>query len=130
MTANVRRYISVADYEAENCQPSINFNTRTNDARNTKPAIEYTCCYQSLKIMTDRQFVRIIYPRAELDFCPANTVTYGSMGGMKIKSMISIGNDWYNIRTKFMGKKIGRGGSTALRAWKQAKIAIKEQQQQ
>ncbi len=41
---NVRRYISVADYEAHNYQNSNNLNTRTNDTRNTKPAIEYTCC--------------------------------------------------------------------------------------
>ena len=44
MFYNDRRYISVADYEAQNCQIIKNLNTRTNDTRNTKPAIEYTCC--------------------------------------------------------------------------------------
>ena len=41
---NVRRYISVADYEAQNYQINNILNTRTNDTRNTKSAIEYTCC--------------------------------------------------------------------------------------
>ncbi len=40
----VRRYISVADYEAQKYQDSNNLNTRTNDTRSTKTAIEYTCC--------------------------------------------------------------------------------------
>ena len=44
ITANVRRYISVAEYEVYNNQISNNLNTRTNDKRNTKTAIEYTCC--------------------------------------------------------------------------------------
>ena len=41
---NVRRYISVAEYEVYNNQISNNLNTRTNDKRNTKTAIEYRCC--------------------------------------------------------------------------------------
>ena len=41
---NVRRYISVADYEAQNYKISKNLNARENDTRNTKTAIEYTCC--------------------------------------------------------------------------------------
>ena len=44
IAANVRRYIPVADYEAQNYHNSKNLNTRTNDTRNTKTAIEYTCC--------------------------------------------------------------------------------------
>jgi hypothetical protein len=47
MRHNVRRYISVADYEEHNCQIINNLNTRTNDTRNTKTAIEYTCCYST-----------------------------------------------------------------------------------
>lgn len=42
MFGNVRRYISVAEYEAHNYQINNNLNTRTNDTRNTKTAIEYT----------------------------------------------------------------------------------------
>ena len=42
LTHNDRRYISVADYEALNYQNTNNLNTRTNDTRNTKTAIEYT----------------------------------------------------------------------------------------
>ena len=44
IVANVRRYISVADYEALNYQNSNNINTRENDTRNTKTAIKYRCC--------------------------------------------------------------------------------------
>ena len=44
IVANDRRYISVADYEALNYQITNNLNTKTNDTRNTKTAIEYPCC--------------------------------------------------------------------------------------
>ena len=44
LTYNDRRYISVADYEAQNYKINNNLNTRANDTRNTKTAIEYTCC--------------------------------------------------------------------------------------
>lgn len=75
--------------------------------------------------MTNRQFVISKYPNAELDFKPAPTVTYGVLGGIKIKRMRSLGRDWYYIKTEFMGEKIGRGGSTPDKAWKQAAIEIK-----
>ena len=44
MEHNVRRYISVADYKAQNYQNSNNLNTRENDTRSTKTAIEYIGC--------------------------------------------------------------------------------------
>lgn len=44
ITPNVRRYISVADYETRNHQNNKNLNIRTNDKRNTETAIEYACC--------------------------------------------------------------------------------------
>jgi len=44
ISANVRRYILVADYEAQKYKNSNNLNTKENDTRNTKTAIEYTCC--------------------------------------------------------------------------------------
>ena len=45
MACNVRRYISVADYEARNYQINNKLNTIEDDTRNTETAIEYTCCY-------------------------------------------------------------------------------------
>lgn len=72
--------------------------------------------------MTDRQFVRSKYPKAELHFYPELAVDYG----IPTKVLRGSGRDWYYVRTEYLGDKIGKGGSTPLRAWKQAKIAIKE----
>lgn len=72
--------------------------------------------------MKNRQFVKLKYPKCELEFVSVPSYDYGQTG---YKYTIREKRSYYNIRETYPnGKIIGRG-ATALKAWKATKLNIK-----
>ena len=72
--------------------------------------------------MTNRQFVKSKYPKSELDMVSIPFYDYGQTG---YKYTVGEKRRYYNIRETYPNGKILGKGTTALKAWKAAKLNIK-----